>query len=75
MTRSADEERPPPTDCVASVVAVTVTVYTPRRDYVDDLIATQDVRAAINAAAAHDFPGVAAVRLTTAIAAPDTSVG
>jgi len=57
------DEEEPPSGCVPSRLTVTLTVYTPHRDYVDDHIATEHVRAAINAALDHDFPGVAAVRV------------
>ncbi len=62
MTRILDRNAPPPADCIPTVVTVAVTVYTPRRDYVDYQVATQDVTAAIDAALDHDFPGVAALR-------------
>jgi hypothetical protein len=71
VTRLVNEDGRPPPGCVRSVVAVTVAVYTPRRDYVDSQIATEDVRAAIDAALAHDFPGVAAVHLTNSVVPQD----
>jgi hypothetical protein len=62
LTRILNRNAPPPADCIPTVVTVTVTVYTPRRDYVDARAATQDVTAAIDAALDHDFPDVAALR-------------
>ena len=70
MTRILDRNTPPPADCIPTVVWVAVTVYTPRRDYVDARIATQDVTAAIDAALDHDFPGVAALRPVRGVRRP-----
>jgi hypothetical protein len=70
VTRILDRDAPPPADCVPTVVTVTVTVYTPRRDDVDHHDATQDVTAAIRAALAHDFPGVAALRVIRSMRRP-----